>query len=508
MKKNNGIRSKFVKEALIDSFNLSKSIQENTKKTIEELLKEEVKNEFKNLMNEAIDDEDEEEEDIPDVSEVEDTVDADTSDSDNNSQENNDAATDDNSDATEAGMEDDNKEIEKGEGTDETPIEGDSTETDEDDSLSTDSKEGDDWDEFNEFKVSDNEYDFSKEEDGNFVKIYKLLTPDDQVRVLNNGDKIQIKDTENGSEYMIDLSAQNDNAVSDDSVMENKETNMNEENQLIYEMALDEYNSNVGYTDSYQKDDVVTNDGVKEPGKNVNDWDKGVPKDTKKPWGNPVKKEQPFNKAVSEGCNENSEEEIVNEEEEANIEEANLSQSRWNDTHAAHNRVPAANKDEYRRNGIQKTSKGTKYRANGTSDEAAALKEDLKRMAEKANEIFKENNELKASLNEFKKLIEQCLVENINLGNTVKLFMNNSTTITEKRNIIDRFKSEAHTIDESNKLYEKINKELKNKSTTLVNENIDKQYNADGSKRLNETKISEDKSLLKMLDLNSRLNKY
>ena len=167
--------------------------------------------------------------------------------------------------------------------------------------------------------------------------------------------------------------------------------------------------------------------------------------------------------------------------------------------------MPAANKDEYRRDGIQKTSKGTKYRANGTSDEAAALKEDVKKMAEKANEIF---NELKASLNEFKKLIEQCLVENINLGNTVKLFTNNSTTITEKRNIIDRFKSEAHTIDESNKLYEKINKELKNKSTTLVNENIDKQYNADGSKRLNETKITEDKSLLKMLDLNSRLNKY
>ena len=136
--------------------------------------------------------------------------------------------------------------------------------------------------------------------------------------------------------------------------------------------------------------DVMTNPGMSEPGKNVNDWDAGVPKGDSKPWAGKNGNSKPFEKKVKSELSE-SEEEVV--------EEANLSQSRWNDTHAAHNRVPAANDDAHRRDGMQKTSKGTKYRAHGTSETTEESKKLEKALAEskemmaKVDSILKENEE-------------------------------------------------------------------------------------------------------------------
>jgi iron complex outermembrane receptor protein len=69
----------------------------------------------------------------------------------------------------------------------------------------------------------------------------------------------------------------------------------------VFEVMLNEYDSHVGYTDNYQSDDVLTTDGVKEPG-NGRDIDKGIPHDTKKPWANPDKKAKPFDKGTKNEC--------------------------------------------------------------------------------------------------------------------------------------------------------------------------------------------------------------
>lgn len=480
MKKQN-IRSKFVKEALVDSYNLSKSLQENTNKIVEEMLKETVKNEFNNLLNEAIDDNEDDEDDVvddkPEVSDVEDTTETNSS----NDEEAHD-------DIDNADME--NK----------TNDDDSSNEDNIDSDVSDDSD--DEWSDFDEFKVSDNEYDLtSPEGEEQFAKVYKLLSPNDQIQIVKDSDgKIQIKDTENNTEYLIDMNNDNNTSCDETSCDTSVDENVNE-NMNIYEVVLNEYDSHVGYTDSYQKQDVMTNDGMKEPAPNkVNDWDKGVPKGTEKPWGNEPKKAEPF----SEKVNEEETEEMTDSSDsnEETIEEANLSQSRWNDTHAVHNRVPAANKDEFRRNGMQKTSKGTQYRANGGSQE---ISEQVKKIVSKANEIYKENKELKEALNSFRKLVVEASVVNANLGNVVKLFTRNATTIEEKRSIIDRFGKEAKTIKESNELFEKINDELKNKNVVNENLNIDKQFSTKGSKQLNETTIVKDEGLLKALDLMSRL---
>lgn len=475
--KKNKIRSNFVKDALADSLQLAQVLNENSKEAIKDLLQETVKNEFRSILSESSEDDEDDEDDVPEVSDVEDT----------NTEAEGDNVTD---DTNTEGDEDEtpSTDMENNDSDDITTDTETDTDINNDDTNTEDVNDGDeDWSEFEDFKVSDNEYDFSNAEDDSFVKVYKLLKPDDQIKIVQKDDKINIKDPENDEEYIIDMGDENNNEMNDFD-------DMNE--STIYEVALKEYNSNTGYTDSYQHKDVMTNDGVKEPGKNVNDWDKGVPKSTSKPFGGKVKKAEPFNEE------ENLEDEQMNEEEE-NIDEANLSQSRWNDTHAVHNRIPAANKDEFRRDGMQKTSKGTQYRAHGSSE----VTESVRKIVLKANDILKENKELKKAIGQFKQLVEQAAVTNMNLGNIIKIITENATTVDEKQNIIKRFAKEATSIKASNSLYEQISNELKNK--TVISENkLDKQFTVNGSKKINETTLVENKDLTKVLDLMNRLKKY
>ena len=62
------------------------------------------------------------------------------------------------------------------------------------------------WDEFSDYKVGDDTYDLTGENDyENVVKIYKLLNDDDEVVVKKDGNKVQLKDNQAGTEYVIDL---------------------------------------------------------------------------------------------------------------------------------------------------------------------------------------------------------------------------------------------------------------------------------------------------------------
>jgi hypothetical protein len=293
MKKNGKIRSNFVKESLLGYNNLANTLKENTESAVRDLLKETVLEQYAKILTEEDKDEDE-----YDVEEVEDTDSV-------NASEGEDATEDvvDGMDSEDAG--DDEIDVEDAEETDsndDVDLEDD-TEIDSDAAVSDDDGEG--WSEFDKYKVSDDEYDFSNAEDDEIVKVYKLLKDDDQVVVTKSDEKVSIKDNETGAEYLIDLGGDESNAVeptdmggdetefeieadSDDDLdlgndLDNEDDeDMNE--SRIFEIALNEYNSNVGYTDNYQSKDVMTNPGMSEPGKNVNDWDKGVPRDSKKPW--------------------------------------------------------------------------------------------------------------------------------------------------------------------------------------------------------------------------------
>lgn len=511
MKNKNEIRSNFVKESLDSYSKLAATINENTENAVRKMLDEAVKKAYAGIL--------EDEDKDYDVDEVEDT----------------DVATDDaQSEVTDGvtdGMDSDSEEetvddVEVDDNGDETEVETDTEVTDE---ISDDDEgEDDEWSEFGKYEVGDNKYDLSNAEDDEIVKVYKLLKNDDDVVVNKEGDKVEIKDNETGAEYIVTMGADDNAGIADAGIddgaefgddaeeavddfasedegtddFENQEDeDMNE--SRFFEVVLQEYNSNVGYTDNYQKKDVMTNPGMTEPGKNVNDWDKGVPDGTKKPWSgkkNDKSENQPF---TAEKGKQIEEEEVVdNASDEAPIEEANLSQSRWNDTHAAHNRVPAANDDAHRREGMQKTSKGAKYRAHGT-DGGDNTEMKVESIMKKANKIFKENKELKGALNEFKRILQEAAVTNKNLGQIIKLFSENTTSIDEKKEIIDRFGNNVKTIEESDNLYEAISNELKKREKMNITEAVE-----NPTQQVNETKIYQSKEIMDSLELMNKICKF
>lgn len=493
------IRSKVVKESLMDYANLANTLKENSSEIVQSLLKETVRDAFNSILNE-------EEEDKEDEYEVEEVKDGEVEDTDSETEEN-DAekiteTDDEDTEDTEVLNTDESSDIDSEDEDDET------VESEESFEMEEDSDGEDAWAEFDKYKIEgeDGGYDFSQADDDEVVRVYKLLKDTDQVVVNHDKakNKVDFKDNETGTEYIIDLGG--DDGEDDAEETDDYEfTDMNE--SRIFEVALNEYDSHVGYTDNYQKTDVMTTPSMEEPGKNVSDWDAGVPKSKSKPWaGNAKKHSAPFNEEDEMGgdmpMDEEEDFDTMNEEDEmggdmSSMEEANLSQSRWNDTHAAHNRVPAANDDAHRRDGMQKTSKGSNYRAVGGGVNETIIR--------KHKEIVRENKELKMALKRFKKTLEEAAVTNLNLGQIVRLVTENTTSRDEKDEIIKRFGKEANTLQESKALYRRIENELKKRQKMNINE--EKQFTTQGSTKINETTIHTSKDLLDALDLMHRVCK-
>lgn len=498
MKKNGKIRSNFVKESLLDYNNLANTLKENTESAVRDLLKETVLEQYAKILTED-EDKDYDVEEVDDTDSVNASEDEETTDV-VDGMESDDAAEDGETEAEETTDEviDD---------VEDDAVEGDATEDD-----------GDGWSEFDKYKVSDDEYDFSNAEDDEIVKVYKLLKDDDQVVVTKSDDKVNIKDNETGAEYLIDLGNDEtgadaidaeaaDDFGSEDSFggedeFENQEDeDMNE--SRIFEIALNEYNSNVGYTDNYQDKDVMTNPGMSEPGKNVNDWDAGVPKDTKKPWSgkkNDKSENQPFDaekgKTVEE---EENVEEPIQELKTRQEHTANVGSTSRTDGDNG-NRRRKARSFHTAQNG-QETGTGDNPYSTDNSTTATAKVEGIIR---KANKIFEENKQLKSALMQFKSTLEEAAVTNVNLGNIIKLVMENTTSNDEKKEIIARFGNEAKTVEASNTLFENISRDLKKKSKMNIDES--KEY-AVNENKINETQIYRSNDILNSLDLMHRICK-
>lgn len=497
MKKKDNIRSSFVKESLDKYTKLAASINENTESAVRTMLDEAVRNAYANILKE-------EDEDY-DVDEVEDTED-DTAEVETGAADGADDGMEPEDDAEEVDVTDD--------------VETDDDETEGETEISDEETDGDDeegWSDFSKYEVSDDKYDLSQAEDDEIVKVYKLLKNDDNVIVNKNNGNVEIKDNETGAEYIISMGDDETVADQDDTeevidddttefeVDDNDDFDNEEQEDMneskIFELVLNEYKSNVGYTDNYQKKDVMTNPGMKEPGKDVNDWDAGVPKGTEKPFSgkkDDKKTNQPFD---DEKGKQIEEEEVVdNASDETPIEEAGLHRGgrvQQNSTAKSYDtNSPSARKS---RNGSEA---GEKKR--GTAD-APYSNVQVESIVKKANKIFKENNELKAALTEFKTVLEEAVVTNVNLGNIIKLLSENSTSNDEKKTIIERFGDNVKTVNESNSLYKMISSELKNREKIAITESKD--YSAKPNTQINETKIYQSADMLKSLELMNKICK-
>lgn len=467
------IRSKFVKESLLDYENLAQTLKENTSNAVKDLLSEAVMETYKQILKEE-DENEYEEEVVEDGDVIDDTKESDkedeTSEETVNDEESSEEESESELNADDANLED----VET-----EEPMEGNEESVE------------DGWKDFDDFKVDDEEdtFDFTNADDSDIVRVFKLMKDNDQVMVTvdQNSNKVELKDNNADVEYIIDMGQ---NETTEDNLESNNYMNENR----IFELVLNEYDSHMGYTDNYQKKEPMTTKGVKEPGKNVNDWDAGAPKSTSKPWGGKVKKEN--NKPFTE--NEEFDEALIDECGDMEIEEATNVGGFVQQNSTSKSHIPNSNGRKARNSSVagQKTKNTTNPRY--STNEA-------KSMMKKVNTILKENAELKSALSKFKSVLEEAAVTNLNLGQIIKLISENSTTKDEKQEIITRFGKEAKTIEQSKSLYESINNELKKKNTMSINE--EKQFVANNSKVINETQIYKSKDLVASLDLMARLCK-
>ena len=501
---NKNIRSKVVKESLLDYNALANSLKENTESAVKTLLDEAVRDTYAKLLSED-DDKDYEEEEVED-----------TSSDITNDAESVDAATDD-VEGTDTGMEAD-------EPIDDATVEGgDDTVVDGAEEGGEPSDEGDEWAEFDKYKISDDEYDFSNAEDEEIVKVYKLMKNDDQILVhKDDNGNVNIQDNETGAEYLINLgdngeatgvaaSEPSDDVITDDEGaddfgaeddFENENNDMNESTERMFELVL-EYDSNVGYTDNYQKKDVMTNPGMSEPGKNVNDWDAGVPHGTEKPWsGYPGKKnkaDKPFNAGKGKQLEE---EEAVEGAVEAPVEEATNVGG-----FVQQNSTPKSHVSNSNGRNARSMSKGGKRVKGTVTPRYSGGEEDTvsESFMQRANKVLAENKELKATLTDVMTSLKEAAVTNHNLGMIIKLISENSTTHDEKKEIISRFSNEAKTVEASKNLYESISRDLQKSKKMNITEEAS--LTVEGSKKINETKIYQSPDVLDSLDLMHRMMK-
>ena len=522
MRKN--IRSKVVKESLLDYNTLANSLKENTESAVKNLLNEAVRDTYAKLLNEG--DEDYEEEEVEDTNSDITTDDAEIDDDS--------TGTDSDIDSTDDGMDADTD-------SEETDDFGGDTETDDFGSDDAEDADGDEWAEFDKYKVSDDEYDFSNAEDEEIVKVYKLMKNDDQILVHKDDDKVKIQDNETGAEYIVDLGGDEPAGVgtvtpetentdfdsegdtdfeddgtdfdsegdevnddfSDEDDLNNEDDDMNESTERMFELVL-EYDSNVGYTDNYQKKDVMTNPGMSEPGKNVNDWDAGVPKGSSKPWSGKKggkKENQPFDGQKGKTVEENAENECGDTE--MPVEESihTVTQNGPQRRSTTTSEAPDTSRSEK----VGRNLRLAKIPGQKKGTGEAAYTGVSESLAKRVNKTIEENKALKKTLNTVMSSLKEAAVTNCNLAQIVKLISENSTTQEEKKEIIGKFAKQAKTVAESKALYEAISEDLKKVKKMNITEG--KSLTVEGSKKINETTIYKSPDVMESLDLMHRMMK-
>ena len=480
MKRTNNSKKSNIQE--LDYNSLAGKLNESSPEVIKNILSEQVRQAYASILNESDEDDDEDVEDY-EVEEVDDT-------NTDNAEELTDTDVDDADMDAEDGGESEDADVDvedDSEGMDSDAEDGVGVETTVvavDDEPADDEEEGIGHD-FDKFKVGDDEYDFRDAEDEEIVKVYKRLKNDDNVTVVTKNGKVEISDNETGAEYIIDMNSSDDAATSgEEEIIDNINSNDMTNESVIFEIALNEYDSHVGYTDNYQNKDVMTGDNVNEPSKNGRDIDKGVPHGSQKPWSKQKKSVAPFNgeKGKTVECGTG-----------VDVENPDMSET-------------LAQKGATKRMHVKSHVPNTSGQDNPKGHEVSVAGE-LKTEAiiKKANKIFAENKKLKAELEKFTSILKEAAVTNVNLGGIIKLISENSTSKDEKREIINRFTNEAHTIEESKNLYQRILNELQKKTQMNINE--EKVFNNGSPEVINESKFYQDENLMDSLGLMHKICK-
>ena len=478
MKKNNT-----AEKTIRNAEEIAKALKESTEKSMKELMNEALEN----LIND--DDEDEEPKTEPCVDGSEDSCEVE----------------DVNTDVADSDETPENEEGENAEAEDETPAED----------------ADDEWSDMEDYKVGDNDYDFTgvDDEDGEMLlKVYNKLGDDDQIFVKKdeNAD-YEVKDEETGAEYVIKLDADaaeetpeetpEDAAPETDGEDDGEELTIDlggdetdEAGDDFIDIQLDGEDEDADNAEEELKEEknMMVNDYQKDvmPGLNMNEpadkkitysMDDGAPEGNKRPYGKKGD-DDPFNEKVNENVNECGSAPVTGEE--ATLEEDGQG---LNTKHAMKKSTNRLNKDAQNQHVVSDPNDAT----------VKALRESAAKIFNKAKEIQAENKKYEACIDKLKKAVYEAATLNVNMGQVIKLLVNETTTAKEKKTILERFNN-VKTIKEGKALYETIKMELnENKKSAVV---LEKQISAKSSDMLNETTIYQNRKSNPALDLMDRMD--
>lgn len=459
MKKN--IRSEYIKKLMEDKNAISAKLEETTKETLKGILGESVNEELRKILNESDEDEFEEEEVVDTEEDVL---------KPNNEEEK--------TEEIESEVESaDDEVISDTEGSDEE----------------TEGMEDDVWSNLEHTKGEDGEYDLTGMDKDAVIKVLKVMSPEDGVRVIKNDNgSVTLTDDETDKEYIIDI----EGSFGDD---ENDEFEIEIDN---FDDIEESVNEDLGYTDNYQNKTAMTTPSNHEPAnpKSTYSMDGGVPTGTEKPFAGKGDKST-YSEPISE-CGE-FDVEIECDDDECVVDEAMTSQE-----NGAYNRgvgMVHTNTNSKAARGRNASAGGQKISSTSDNSYSSAQLENIKR---KANVIFNENKQLKSILEKVKGKLEESIVINASLGKIIQLVTENTTSRDEKVDIVKRFNN-VKSIQESRDLYNTISQELKavNKNVkSQVNEAIDKKI-IEGKNAILETSIYKSSDLSNTLSLMDRMMK-
>lgn len=469
----NNIRSQYVQQILEDKNSLEEKLKEVTQSTVTSIIGEKVENKIRKILSEG------------DDSFIEDEVDDVKTDTDTDVDDETADTTD-----TDTEVTDDTEVLDE-------PVEdGDEAKTDDDtvaDAEVVDNTEGADdenadlWNDLEQYQGEDGEYDLTGMDADAVIKVMQVLKPEDGVRVVKNDNgTITLSDDETEKEYIIDVDC-SDESGADDAVEESKKPKCNE--------------TDLGYTDNFQNKTAMTTPSNNEPAnpKTTYSMDGGAPTGTEKRWANKGNK-APFDEDVNEevefeiecdgtACGKEKVDETMTTQEQGPYNRGNGMVHTNTNSKAAKGRNAHA--------GGQQIS--------GTADNSysEAKLESIKR---KANAIFNENKELKALVPQMKQQLMEAIVINKSMGNLMKIVMENSTSLNEKKEIFARF-SGVKTIEESDNLYKTISEELKREGKTINVNNVINSQLAESKNNIVETPMYQSDDLSQTLSLMKRMSK-
>lgn len=360
-----------------------------------------------------------------------------------------------------------------------------------------------------DYNVGDNCYDFTKVEGDDLLKLFKKTGDNDLVYVTKSDDgNYEVKDDETGAEYVIELNPDSqeedvndlDGEETDElpepeedgeaefdidiDVDDDSDNDEDDEIQIEFDGESDEdiddievdtdeddeetiNEEDLGYTTQYQKDVFAKKPNMAEPSKDGRDWDKGAPKGSERPYGKNQGDSQPFDETIDEN---------------ATVTKAQRRKQV---------KTMAPNSGEQDKPEVSKEVSVAGSKINEAK---------VQKIVNAAKAILAENKNIRKELEATKVALKEAAVSNGAMCSVLNLFINETTTKDEKKQIVERFLN-AKTLKDVKTINESVRKELNAKHASAPI--LERQFTA--KQTLNETNIYDAKNnpslnLMKRID--------